>query len=144
MREQSSTQRNWKRHWPSGSSSWLRTLPLNCGTFTARQSLTVPGRGPKPPAGAAASGIGVQSSAQWPLNLRQGWGEGMVPWEELKLSSGITVSASLMCGCSGVLVAKHQRKRLPSWGPLSLCHWKEIYYCTDQTHLIVFEMAGIR
>lgn len=122
-REQSNARRNWKRHWPSGSSSWLRTSPLNCGAFTARQSLTVPGRGPGTPAGAAASGSGVQSSAQQPLNLRLGGGKGIVPWEELKClvqscspastrSSGITVCASLMCGGSGLLVLKQRRKQM--------------------------------
>lgn len=53
--------------------------------------------------------------------------------------------APLMCGCSGVLVVKHQRKQMSALlGASLLCHWEGIYYCTDQTHLIVFETAGIR
>lgn len=51
---------------------------LNCGAFIGRQSLTVAGRGPETPAGAAASRTGVQSAAQQPLNLTLGGGKGMV------------------------------------------------------------------
>ena len=54
-------------------------LAVELWAFTARQSLTVPGRGPGTPAGASASRSGVQSSAQQPVNLRLGGRKGMVP-----------------------------------------------------------------
>nr|CAI9692712.1 unnamed protein product [Rangifer tarandus platyrhynchus] len=55
------------------------SLALELWDFYSETEPDSSGEGPEPPAGAAASGSGVQSSAQRPLNLRQGEAQNAEP-----------------------------------------------------------------